>query len=72
MQYSEKFLNGSKFLTDNTKSSGSGDLDLGPVFYLKDDLLARIDGILFQVDPVVERLVNYGQEKSAESVNSKI
>jgi hypothetical protein len=28
----------------------------------------RIDGILFQVDPVVERLVNIGEEKAAEAV----
>jgi len=36
--------------------------------YSKDGLLVRIDGILFQVDPVVERLVNYGSEKAAQSV----
>jgi hypothetical protein len=32
----------------------------------------RIDGILFQVDPLVERLVNPGEEKAAEAVMAEI
>lgn len=49
-----------------TKSDSTESLNLGSP---TDQLLVRIDGILFQVDPVAERLVNFGNEKAAQSVN---